>query len=69
MSKIDRNADTHMLHRRNWQRLVQFIAHLTFPNYTTAKVPTNPVKGQVYYDLTTNHFLGWNGTAWKQLDN
>ena len=29
--------------------------------------PSSPTAGQVYFDGT--HFQGWNGTAWKQLDN
>lgn len=67
MSKIDRNAETHPRHRRNWQRLVELLAKFMFPTYDTA--PTNPIVGQVYYDTGTNHFLGWNGSAWVQLDN
>lgn len=31
-----------------------------------ASAPTNPVVGQVYYNTTTNAFMGWNG-AWVDL--
>lgn len=27
------------------------------------------VEGKIYYNTTDKHFYGWNGTAWKQLDN
>jgi hypothetical protein len=26
-------------------------------------------EGAIYYNSTTHHFYGYNGTAWKQLDN
>jgi hypothetical protein len=29
--------------------------------------PTSPGAGTIYFDGT--HFQGWNGSAWKQLDN
>ena len=29
----------------------------------------SPNPGQIYFNTTTNHFFGWNGSAWKQLDN
>ena len=29
--------------------------------------PAAPAPGTIYFDGT--HFLGWNGSAWKQLDN
>lgn len=31
--------------------------------------PADPVEGQIYYNSGTKHFYGWNGSAWKQLDN
>lgn len=31
--------------------------------------PENPSKGQIYFNTTNNHFYGWNGTEWLQLDN
>lgn len=34
-----------------------------------ADVITPPVAGQIYFDKSTLHFMGYNGTAWKQLDN
>lgn len=34
-----------------------------------AGAPGSPVEGQIYYDSSTHHFFGWNGSAWKQLDN
>lgn len=27
------------------------------------------VGGAIIYDSVTNHFMGWNGTIWKQIDN
>jgi hypothetical protein len=29
--------------------------------------PSSPAAGDIYFDGT--HFKGYNGTAWKQLDN
>jgi hypothetical protein len=33
-----------------------------------ASAPT-PIEGGIYYDTADNHFYGYNGTAWVQLDN
>lgn len=30
--------------------------------------PADPIQGQIYFDTGTNHFFGWNGTSWAQLD-
>jgi hypothetical protein len=43
------------------------IVQLRADNQSSA--PSSPNLGQIYYDTTSNHFFGWNGTAWKQLDN
>ena len=31
--------------------------------------PVSPRKGDIYFNTTDNHFYGWNGTEWRQLDN
>jgi hypothetical protein len=31
--------------------------------------PADPTPGQIYFSSADNHFYGWNGTTWKQLDN
>lgn len=31
--------------------------------------PANPVPGQIYFNTADTHFYGWNGSAWRQLDN
>lgn len=31
--------------------------------------PSSPTAGTIYFDATTHHFYGYDGTAWKQLDN
>jgi hypothetical protein len=31
--------------------------------------PSSPTAGQIYFDSGDSHFYGWNGSAWKQLDN
>ena len=31
--------------------------------------PSTPSAGRIYYDSDDNHFYGYNGTSWVQLDN
>jgi len=31
--------------------------------------PSAPSEGTVYFDSSSHHFFGWNGSAWVQLDN
>jgi hypothetical protein len=31
--------------------------------------PSSPVAGQIYHNTGDHHFYGWDGSAWKQLDN
>jgi len=31
--------------------------------------PSTPREGTIYFNSSDKHFYGWNGTAWKQLDN
>lgn len=35
----------------------------------TTTAPGSPTPGQIYFDTGSNHFYGWNGTTWAQLDN
>ncbi len=37
------------------------------PNTSTA--PASPQPGDFYFNTGDNHFYGYNGTTWKQLDN
>ena len=32
--------------------------------YATGSYPTNPSKGMIIFDSTSNHFYGYNGSAW-----
>ena len=38
-------------------------------SYATTSYPSSPSAGMIIFDSTTNHFMGYNGTIWKQLDN
>ncbi len=38
------------------------------PVGTTAQQPAVPVQGMIRFNTTTNHFEGYNGTAWNNLD-
>ena len=31
--------------------------------------PPTPALGMIYFNSVSNHFYGWNGSNWKQLDN
>lgn len=37
------------------------------PGVPTAELPTDPSVGEMFYDLTLNYFVGWNGTVWVQF--
>ena len=34
-----------------------------------ANAPANPSAGTMYFDTSSKHFFGYDGTIWKQLDN
>jgi len=34
-----------------------------------ASAPSNPIAGQVYYNTTTNKYMGYNGSEWIDLSN
>jgi hypothetical protein len=34
-----------------------------------SEFPTNPKPGMIIFNETDNHFYGWNGKSWRQLDN
>ena len=34
-----------------------------------ASDPGSPTEGTIYYNTATHHWFGYNGSAWKQLDN
>lgn len=35
----------------------------------TSGTPSNPQKGQIYFNDSTQHFYGYTSSGWKQLDN
>ena len=37
--------------------------------FTPQGAPTSPTPGTMYFSNSDSHFYGWNGSAWKQLDN
>jgi hypothetical protein len=41
----------------------------TFTTRPAAAAPASPVAGQIYFNSSTHHFMGYNGSAWAQLDN
>ena len=47
------------------------IGSSTYTNLTNNDVTPVPTggAGTMVYDPVNNHFFGWNGSAWKQLDN
>jgi hypothetical protein len=36
---------------------------------TPIDTPISPVAGEIYFSSGDNHFYGYNGSEWKQLDN
>ena len=42
---------------------------LQLPIYAGVSAYPSGVQGMMIYDSTANHFFGYNGTAWRQLDN
>ncbi len=40
---------------------------LVIENLPTA--PTNPVKGLIYFNTTTNHYYGYDGSKWIDLSS
>lgn len=40
------------------------------PSYAgSARYPSSAAAGMIIYDSSLNHFFGYNGTVWRQLDN
>jgi hypothetical protein len=37
--------------------------------YNGSNYPASPTAGTIIFDTTSLHFYGYNGSAWKQLDN
>jgi len=42
-------------------------SELTLPNKTTSNLPSAPIKGMIYYDLTINKIVFWNGSAYETI--
>jgi len=63
----------------NYVGLVQFQNKGNWTNGTTTFLtpialtpqgaPSSPASGSLYFSSADSHFYGWNGVAWKQLDN
>ena len=43
------------------------IQNVTIQNLASA--PSSPIKGQIYYNTTTNKYMGYNGSEWVDLSN
>lgn len=54
---------------------INYTGNVTATSFTTGSYsgsgnyPTNPTAGTIVFDDSDNHFYGFNGTTWVQLDN
>ena len=56
--------------RMTGMELIAGIVTCPIVQVTEGSAPASPIsEGTVYFNSTDKHFYGWNGTAWKQLDN